>query len=86
MKMLAEAETTLEIEHRILERIGGRIRNLRVYRCDGRMILEGSSGSFHAKQLATHAALEMAPDDELVNAITVDHQGSGCNWSVARRY
>src|SRR5579872_4329372 len=57
MKLLAEAETTLEIEHRILERIGGRVRNLRVVRSGERMILEGSSGSFHAKQLATHAAL-----------------------------
>jgi osmotically-inducible protein OsmY len=86
MKMLAEAETTLEIEHRILERIGGRIRNLRVIRSDGRMILEGSSGSFHAKQLATHAALEMAPEDEWINAITVDRPSSDCNWTASRRY
>jgi hypothetical protein len=72
MKMLAETEMTLELEHRILERIAGRVRNLRVFRNDGRLILEGSSSSFHAKQLATHAALEMSPEDELVNAITVD--------------
>jgi len=86
MKMLVEAETTLEIEHRILERIGGRVRNLRVVRSDGRMILEGSSGSFHAKQLATHAALEMAPENEWVNAIIVDRPGSDCNWTASRRY
>ena len=91
MKMLAESETTLEIEHRILERIGGRIRHLRVVRSDGRMILEGKSGSFHAKQLATHAALEMAPEDEWVNAITVDRPNSDstrsdCKWSASRPY
>ena len=86
MKMLAEAETMLELEHRILERIAGRVRNLRVVRSDGRLILEGSSSSFHAKQLATHAALEMAPADELVNAITVDRQNSDCNWTASRRY
>jgi hypothetical protein len=86
MKMLADTEEMLGIEHRILERIGGRIRNLRVVRSAGRMILEGSSGSFHAKQLATHAALEMAPEDEWVNAITVDRPSSDCNWSPSRRY
>ena len=79
-------KTTLELEHRILERIGGRVRNLRIVRRDGRLILEGSSGSFHAKQLAAHAALEMAPEDELVNAITVDRQNSDCNWNASRRY
>ena len=86
MKMLAEAETTLELEHRILERIGGRLRNFRVVRNGGRLILEGSCGSFYAKQLATHAALEMAPDDELINAITVDRQNSDCNWTASDRY
>jgi hypothetical protein len=55
------------------------------------MILEGSSGSFHAKQLATHAALEMAPEDEWINAITVDRpnaecSNSDCNWTASRRY
>ena len=72
--MFSKSETTLELEHRILERIAGRVRNLRVVRCGDRLILEGSSASFHAKQLATHAALELAPADELVNAITVDRQ------------
>ena len=72
--MLTELETSLELEHRILERISGRVRNLRIVRSQGRLILEGSSKSFHAKQLATHAALELAPADELVNAITVERQ------------
>src|SRR5262245_60878410 len=86
MQMLTEPETSLELEHRILERIAGRVRNLRVVRSAGRLILEGSSGSFHAKQLATHAALAVAPEDELVNAITVDRQLSDCIPRSSRRY
>lgn len=87
MKMLAEPETTLELEHQILERIAGRVRNLRVVRRAGRLILEGSSFSFHAKQLATHAALEFAPDDELVNAITVERPNFDyTSAAAARRY
>jgi hypothetical protein len=86
MQMLTEPEASLELEHRILERIAGRVRNLRVVRSEGRLILEGSSASFHAKQLATHAALAVAPEDELVNAITVDRQLSDCIPRNSRRY
>src|SRR5262245_46121712 len=52
MKSFAQAETDLELEYRILQRIPGRVRNLRVMRQDGCLVLEGSSPSFHAKQLA----------------------------------
>ena len=86
MNMLLESETTLEIEHRILERITGRVRNFRVVRSKGRLVLEGTAASFHAKQLVTHAALEFAPDEELVNAITVDRQISDCIPDASRRY
>jgi len=84
--MLADTETSLELEHRILERIAGRVRNLRVVWSDGRLILEGSTSTFHAKQLATHAALECAPADELVNAIVVERKGFDCNPSSTCRY
>jgi hypothetical protein len=70
--LLTEHEMLLELEQHLQERIGGRIRNLRVYRRDGRLVLEGRSASFHAKQLATHAALEFGPGEELTNAIIVD--------------
>ena len=72
MNLIDQTELSLELEHRIHERIAGRVRNLRVFRSDGRIILEGYSPSFYAKQLATHAALELAPAEELVNAITVE--------------
>jgi hypothetical protein len=86
MRMLREPESSLELEHRILERIAGRIRNFRVVRNPGCLILEGSSTSFYAKQLATHAALEFAPGDELVNSITVDRQDCDCIPRASRRY
>ena len=71
MAMLVESETVLELEHQILERIAGRVQRFRLIRQDGHLILEGTAKSFHAKQLATHAALELAPDLEFVNAIQV---------------
>ena len=86
MKTFSESEVSLELEHRILERIPGRVQNLRVVRTKGRLTLEGSTASFHAKQLATHAALEFSPADELVNAIKVDRQKFHCISSASRRY
>jgi len=86
MQLLSESETSLELEHRILERIAGRVQNLRVVRTQGRLILEGSTSSFHAKQLATHAALEFAHADQLINSITVDRKNSNCFPRPSRRY
>ncbi|MBI3863113.1 MAG: hypothetical protein HY290_14580 [Planctomycetia bacterium] len=86
MNMFVEMEETLELEHRILERIPGRVRNLRVVRTGGRLVLKGSTASFHAKQLVTHAALESAPDEEWVNAISVDRDVSDCIPDGRRQY
>lgn len=75
MSLLLEAtETALELEHQLQERVAGRIRNLRVVRRDGQLVLEGWSSSFYAKQLATHAALELAPAEELINEIIVNRR------------
>lgn len=86
MNMLVESETTLEIEHLILEKVRGRVRNFRAIRSDGRLMLKGVVASFHAKQLVTHAALEFAVDDELVNALTVDRLASDCIPDALTRY
>jgi hypothetical protein len=86
MQLISDTEVSLELEHRILERIAGRVQNLRVVRNEGRLILEGSTSSFHAKQLATHAALELAPADELINSITVERKNSNCIPRASRRY
>ncbi|MGQ0633387.1 MAG: hypothetical protein ACT4QC_02155 [Planctomycetaceae bacterium] len=72
MSVLIETEPAFEVEQHLQERLGGRVRNLRAFRRDGQLVLEGLSVSFYAKQLATHAALEMGPTEELVNEIVVD--------------
>lgn len=72
MNLLIENEAALELEQHIQERVGGRVRNLRVFRREGRLVLEGCSHSFYAKQLATHAVLEIGPAEELINDIVVD--------------
>jgi hypothetical protein len=74
MSLFVESEAALELEQHIQERVGSRVRNLRVFRREGQLILEGCSHSFHAKQLATHAVLEFGPPEELVNDIVVDRQ------------
>lgn len=72
MSLLIENEAALELEQHIHERVGGRVRNLRVFRREGQLVVEGCSHSFYAKQLATHAVLEFGPGEELVNDIVVD--------------
>lgn len=74
MSLLLETEMSLELEHHIQDRVGGRVRNLRVFRRDGQLVLEGLSASFYAKQLATHAVLEFGPEEEFVNDIVVDRK------------
>lgn len=72
MNLLIELESANEVEQHLHERLRGRVRNLRAFRRDGQLILEGSSHSFYAKQLATHAVLELGRIEELVNDIVVD--------------
>lgn len=75
MPLVIETDADLAVEQHIQERVGGRVRNLRVVRRAGQLILEGSSHSFYAKQLATHAVLELGTAEELVNDIVVDRHG-----------
>ena len=77
MNLLIENEAALELEQHVQERVGGRVRNLRVFRRAGQLVLEGFSRSFHAKQLATHAILELGPGDELLNRIVVERNVVG---------
>jgi hypothetical protein len=48
------------IERMVERRTGGRIWNLRVEIEYGRIVLLGRAGSYYAKQLAQHAAMEAA--------------------------
>jgi hypothetical protein len=60
-----------EIEIRIRERLGGRIRDLQVA-CDGEsIVLCGKCHTYHSKQLAQHAAQGVVEDEVLSNQIEV---------------
>jgi hypothetical protein len=60
-----------ELESQIRRRLGSRVRNLRVIAGQGGMILRGQAFTFHAKQLAQHAAMELAELPILTNEIEV---------------
>ena len=70
--MIAEPIIAQEhLETLMQRRIGGRVRNLRVLvRPDG-IILQGWAATYHAKQLAQHAAMELAALPILANDIEV---------------
>ena len=52
-------------------RLGNRIRDLRVRIHPGGMVLQGRTATYHAKQLAQHAAMELAELPILANDIQV---------------
>src|SRR5262249_45306545 len=66
------ANTSSEhLELLVQSRLGGRVRDLRVLiRQDG-VILQGRAGTYHAKQLAQHAAMELIRLPIVANDIEV---------------
>jgi len=69
------AAPTLTEEERLeclmQSRLGNRIRNLRVRVLAEGLVLQGRTTTYHAKQLAQHAAMELAPTPILANDIEV---------------
>jgi hypothetical protein len=64
-----ERDDTLEVQ--VQRRLGNRVRDLRVLvRADG-IVLQGRAPTYHAKQLAQHAAMEVSTLPILANDITV---------------
>ena len=59
------------LEHRILRRIGNRIRDFRIVERPEGLVLRGWAVTFHAKQLAQHAAMELTHRLILSNEIDV---------------
>jgi hypothetical protein len=55
----------------IQSRLGGRIRDLHVIARDNGIILQGRTATYHTKQLAQHAAMEIAGLPILRNDIEV---------------
>jgi hypothetical protein len=59
------------LELQLQRRVGGRVRNLRIVFRSGGIILQGRATTYHAKQLAQHAAMELARMQILANEIEV---------------
>lgn len=70
---IAESASSQEssLQDLIHRRVGNRVRNLRVlFQPDG-LVLQGRAATFHAKQVAQHAAMELASMPLLANDIEV---------------
>jgi hypothetical protein len=55
----------------IQDRLGGRVRDLRIVVRPSGILLQGRAATYHAKQLAQHAAMEVAGMRILANDIEV---------------
>jgi len=55
----------------LLRRLGNRVRDLRVVVLPAGLILQGRTPTYHAKQIAQHAAMELADLPILANEIEV---------------
>lgn len=68
---IACEETARRVRDELEAQLPGRIRQLRVSATEKFVILSGSCGSYHTKQLAQHAAMELLDTQRLVNDIAV---------------
>jgi hypothetical protein len=60
-----------QLETLLQRRLGSRVRDLRIQVLPGGVVLHGRSATYHAKQLAQHAAMELADVPILANDIEV---------------
>jgi len=60
-----------KLELQLQRRLSGRMRDLRLILRPGGVILQGRTSTYHAKQLAQHAAMEMIRRPILANEIEV---------------
>ena len=70
-KRVSEEAYADSLEALMLGRLGGRVRELRVFVRDNGVILQGRTYTYHAKQLAQHAAMEISGLPILSNDIEV---------------
>ena len=68
----ASPDLQQELEHRVSQRTGRRIRNLTVELGPERVILRGLATNYYLKQLAQHGVRELLPNVSLENVIIVD--------------
>lgn len=71
--MIAEPIITRqeELEAIVQRRVGGRVRNLQVIARPDGVIIRGRAPTYHAKQIAQHAVMELAGQRILSNDIEV---------------
>lgn len=71
--MIAEPIITRqeELEAIVQRRVGGRVRNLQVIARPDGVIIRGRAPTYHAKQIAQHAVMELAGQRILANDIEV---------------
>jgi hypothetical protein len=60
-----------QLEAQMVRRLAGRVRDLRIILRHNGVILQGWSGTYHAKQLAQHAAMDLTGLPVLANDIEV---------------
>ena len=74
-KQMVAMSTPESIAYRVENHVSrltfGRIRDLRIAMQAGRVVLEGRSETYYAKQLAQHGVLEVLPDVVVENTIEV---------------
>jgi hypothetical protein len=61
-----------ELERRVQNRTGRRVRNLAIELSPERVVLRGLAATYHVKQLAQHGVRDVLPQVRLENAIVVD--------------
>jgi len=66
---LVRNEASLELQ--VQRRVGSRVRDLRVLVRSTGVILQGRASTYHAKQLAQHAAMEILGRPVVANEIEV---------------
>jgi hypothetical protein len=73
MRQAAEVNARSEehLEAALHNRLGGRVSNLQVIVHDAGVVLRGRASTYYAKQLAQHAAMELAGLNVLANDIEV---------------
>ena len=59
------------LEGMLIRRLGNRVRDLRVIVLPAGLILQGRTATYHAKQIAQHAAMELADLPIVANEIEV---------------
>lgn len=66
-----ETNGTTELEARVRDRLGGRVRDFQLLVLEGGVILQGRAQTYYLKQLAQHAVMEATTLPILANEIEV---------------